>query len=361
MQRPKRSCLRLIGIYGVGHFLVDASCAALVFSASAAGRLPLSIAMVAVLTYNLLAFASQPILGWFVNDTSSAHVWARAGALTTALAYAASQMSAGIWPAVLLAGLGNAAFHVGGGVLALRVEPGRAAAPGLFVAPGAAGLAAGIWMGGHQWYAWFPALALALAIPFLSGLPEVASRRPLDGRSPPTALLVAAVGVLFAVVAMRAFVGSGIVLPWKSEPGLLVALTAAVVIGKGAGGVLADRFGRLAIGGGALVLSAPFLMIAPTSATAGVAGMLLFNMTMPVTLVAVADLFPERPGFAFGLTCLALIAGALPVMLHLVRTIAPVPVVLWVLGSAALLWYGLTWRDRDEAASAPFRPDPEEV
>jgi threonine/homoserine/homoserine lactone efflux protein len=84
-------------------------------------------------------------------------------------------------------------------------------------------------------------------------------------------------------------------------------------------------------------------------------------MTMPVTLVAIADLFPERPGFAFGLTCLALIAGALPVMLHLVRTIAPVPVVLWVLGSAALLWYGLTWRDRDEPASAALRPDPEEV
>jgi Na+/H+ antiporter NhaD/arsenite permease-like protein len=41
--------------------------------------------------------------------------------------------------------------------------------------------------------------------------------------------------------------------------------------------------------------------------------MLLFQMTMPVTLTAVHRLLPKRPAFSFGLTCLALIIGAAPV------------------------------------------------
>jgi hypothetical protein len=33
---------------------------------------------------------------------------------------------------------------------------------------------------------------------------------------------------------------------------------------------------------------------------------------MPVTLVAISNMFDGRPGFSFGLTCLALIIGAFP-------------------------------------------------
>ena len=42
-------------------------------------------------------------------------------------------------------------------------------------------------------------------------------------------------------------------------------------------------------------------------------GVLLFNMTMPVTLAAVSNILVGRAGFAFGLTALALLIGALPV------------------------------------------------
>jgi FSR family fosmidomycin resistance protein-like MFS transporter len=38
----------------------------------------------------------------------------------------------------------------------------------------------------------------------------------------------------------------------------------------------------------------------------------LFNMTMPITLVVISNIFWNRQGFAFGLTTLALIIGALP-------------------------------------------------
>lgn len=360
MQRSTGAHLVPIAPYCAAHALVDASCAALIFSASAAGRLPVPTALAAVVAYNLLAFALQPVLGWFVNDSGSARGWARAGALATVFAFLVGQFAAGIWPAIVLAGVGNAVFHLGGGVVALRAEPGRAAIPGLYVAPGAAGLAAGVWMGTNQWFAWLPAVVLLLAVPFLKVVPPGADRRPAAAGATEAAPMIA-VGLLFVVVAMRAFVGSGVALPWKVDPWLLVGLTGAVVLGKAAGGLLADRFGRVAVGVGALVLSAPLLMLAPGSAAAGIMGMFLFNMTMPVTLVAISDLMPERPGFAFGLTCLALIMGALPVMLHVAGTISPVPAVLWVLGSAALLWRGLTWRPSGYSAPVALQSRTEEV
>ena len=351
VHRPAPHGLHLIGVYSISHALVDASCAVLVFSASAAGRIPVSLAMVAVLVYNLLAFASQPLLGWFVNDASSARIWARAGALVTAVAYGVGWLPTGIWPGVVLAGLGNAAFHVGGGVVSLRIAPGKATAPGLFVAPGAAGLAAGIAMGTHQWLAWLPSLALLFTIPFLAGLSAETNRPAHQSNIPAAALPLGAAGMLLTVIVMRAFVGSGLALPWKAEPVLLISLTTAVVLGKAAGGILADRFGRLTVGVGALCLAAPLLVIAPTWAMAGITGILLFNMTMPVTLVATADLLPERPGFAFGLTCLALILGSLPVALHLISAITPAAVALGGLLSAALLWLGLSKAGLGHAAS----------
>ena len=45
--------------------------------------------------------------------------------------------------------------------------------------------------------------------------------------------------------------------------------------------------------------------------------MFLFQATMPITLTAISNMLPGRPGFAFGLTCLALIIGALPAFTEL--------------------------------------------
>jgi len=60
---------------------------------------------------------------------------------------------------------------------------------------------------------------------------------------------------------------------------------------------------------GGLALSIPLLAFAPDLAALAILGVLLFNLTMPVTLAATANLLRGRPGLAFGLTCLALEVG----------------------------------------------------
>ena len=62
-------------------------------------------------------------------------------------------------------------------------------------------------------------------------------------------------------------------------------------------------------------LSVPLLGLFPNSQALCLVGLVLFNIPMPVTLAAVADLLPYNPGLAFGLTTLALLVGVVPVFL----------------------------------------------
>jgi FSR family fosmidomycin resistance protein-like MFS transporter len=118
--------------------------------------------------------------------------------------------------------------------------------------------------------------------------------------------------LLLISIAIRGMVGLSLVLPWKSDTGLLFALTGAVVLGKAFGGILGDRFGwsRVAVSG--LAVSAPLLAFFPHIPAIAITGAFLFNLSMPITLICLARLLPGKEGFAFGLTTLALIIGAFP-------------------------------------------------
>ena len=71
----------------------------------------------------------------------------------------------------------------------------------------------------------------------------------------------------------------------------------------------------------------------------GLAALFLFNMTMPVTLWAVARIMPGARGFTFGLLTFGLFLGYLPSWLGLPGLLAgPWSYALCALLSLALLW-----------------------
>ena len=343
----------VLGVYGLSHAAVDATCATILLAAVTTGRIPATQALVAFLLYNVFAFGLQPGFGLLVDRWRAERPTAVVGAMLTACALPLSLMPGMTFAGIVLAGLGNAIFHVGGGAVSLRLAPGSATAPGVFVAPGAAGLAAGTLLGKAGGPLWVPtailvALAVAMAALPLT-LPPAESAGPVAGASarPSDSAgfgIEIAVLLVLLVVGMRSFTGFAIALPWKSQVPLLVALTAAIVLGKAAGGMLADRFGHARVGVGALAFSAPLLMLATQSPVAGVLGMFVFNMTMPVTLVAVANAVPGHPGFAFGTASLAIVIGALPALAgwSLQLSGAP-PIAAAVWGSAVVLGVALFW------------------
>ncbi len=292
-----------LGLYGAAHFLVDFGCALLLL-----GRIcPEWDPATAILLYNFLAFAVQMPIGLLADRLGRCHLFASVGCL---LVVSGWMLPPGLAAAVA-AGLGNAAFHVGGGLHTLNESGSKAGPLGVFVSPGAFGVYLGgiLAAAGPALLPWAVCLVLVLSAVLLWRFGRGAENAPL-ALPRRNVRLWGAVVCLLAVVILRSYLGLAANLPWKAEFGLLAVC--AVAGGKAAGGYLADKLGVLFTAIISLCLSA-FCYLGSGNPAAGLAALFLFNMTMPLTLWAAARLFPGMKGFSFGLLTFGLFLGFLPV------------------------------------------------
>ena len=302
-------------VYGLIHALVDAACAAAVVRASRGSYLQDLGAFWTVAGYDLLAFGLEFPLGLVVDRL---HLTRFSMIIGTAMA--AVVLAPGPIPALatmIVAGVGNALFHLGAGGLVLRSAGGCAAPAGVFVAPGALGLGLGMWMGRTGRGSTFPIyVALAFAVIALITLdrPAAAERgTPSQGKEQPAIFpWLVLLMLLLVSVAVRSFVGFGACFQCPGGLAVAIGLPVAAFLGKLLGGVVADRLGWLRASTGALLLSLPLIAFSGGSLVLALPGVLLFQSTMAVTLVAVYGLMPRWPATAFGLPCLALVAGSFP-------------------------------------------------
>ncbi len=290
----------MTAIYAISHFAVDLGCAYAVFSGSTAGA-------IGYLLYNFSAFAVQMPLGLLADRFGNNRLFAAAGTLLVALVCCFPAFGV---PGIVLLGLGNALFHIGGGLDVLNGSGSRAAPLGVFVSPGAFGLFLGtLW--GNQPGSRIPVLLILLACAALMLFSP--ARRRLPQNVPlefPKLSLFPWAALLFLVVVLRSFGGLQASFSWKT--GLWSWLTvAAVVLGKTCGGFLSDRFGSVSAAAGSLLLGT-LLFCCSHLPVCGVLALFCFNMSMPITLFALAQAMPGCKGFSFGLLTFALFLGFLP-------------------------------------------------
>jgi MFS transporter, FSR family, fosmidomycin resistance protein len=315
-ERPRDAAggaLRLAVIYGVLHAVVDLCTVAAVYRAATHVGSELLSSFYLVVGYDVMAFALQSPLGLLVDRLRASRAALLVGLASVAAALICVPTSAVATMAA--AGLGNALFHISAGAPVLAASRGRAAPAGIYVAPGALGLGLGMWVGGQgSWPIWPLGLLLAAGViaavvtrvsPALFDDPPSSAPRSARDRS-------VALGALLLSVAVRSFVGFGA--PFKVPRGATLTRGLPLVGfgGKLVGGLVADRLGWLETSAAGLLLSAPLIAFGASSTWTVLLGLLLFQTTMPVTLTAVYLLLPSKPATAFGLPCLALIAGALP-------------------------------------------------
>lgn len=288
-----------LGLNAVMHLLVDGVCAATLFRYCGADGALAEL----MLLYNTLAFTTQCLVG-LITDRARAYRWiTAASALCAALGF--------LLPLppllrVILIGLGNSVFHVSGGTETLLRAGDRAWQLGVFVAPGAIGLAlgklfptAGLW------------LALTLLLCAAGSLflrePERHTLPAHEGKQRP----FTAIAVLLIAVAVRALGGTAAHFPWNS--GVLTPILTAVLVcaGKAAGGFAMDRLGAKRTAALSILPASLLIAFCSQSMLLSLLGQFLLNLTMPVTLLLLYRLLPDAPGLAFGLAASALWPGTL--------------------------------------------------
>ena len=318
----------------ISHFLVDAVCLATLFGAAANGVEMFTY----ILIYDTLAISTQCLVGLWTDHTGLSRRLEGPSMLLVAFGYL---LPLPVACKVLMIGIGNSFFHVCGGTVTLERGEGKAAPLGVFVAPGAIGVAIG-----RAWPACGKLLAGALFVCawIIKWVYEKEKReagaKPLQERRPspqPNAKFpMAAVVLLTIAVAVRAVGGSAVSFSWKTGAVQALVLSIFVFAGKTAGGFICDRLGAVRTAWISIPAAAVLTAFAASSMGLSLLGQFLLNLSMPVTLWLLYKLMPDEPGFAFGLAASALWPGTIAGML--ITLTGPAQWVCVLLCFAAGLW-----------------------
>ena len=333
--------IKTTGLYGITHALIDAACVITLYSTIIFNGLSSDWSFAIIVFYNLIAFGTQSTIGNIFDKLKKPRLCAIIGCILTAMSILFIKNPI---LSVICASFGNSFFHVGGGIICLKLGENKSAIPGMYVAPGAIGLFIGMCIAKEQLISPYIFTGLLIIMAILIYLDTEEGQNSVQKIKEPFIYnkFILITVFLLSAIAIRSFIGLSIVLSWKDNLLLAGFLTLAIALGKFFGGIIADKFGWLKITIIALLISSPLIAFGINSPLLFITGMFFFNFTMPVTLTAISNIMPHREGFAFGLTTLTLIIGAFPTFYNIKLGIGNEFIIFGiVIISAILIFFGL--------------------
>lgn len=334
---------KIVLIYSTIHFIVDLACAILVtnfISQKIGGNISFFIG---IIIYNFFAFAMQLPVGIIADKVNKNAICSAIGCLLVAIAFGLSNF--GI-VACTIAGIGNAMFHVGGGIDVLNISDKKATLSGIFVSTGAMG----IFLGGKSSSIGFNKYYIIVIILSLSAIlllwlynqikEKVRNEKVIIPKTNSNEMI--AIICLIITVCIRGYVGLILSFEWKSNFILAIISICAVVFGKMLGGIIGDRIGFTKISLISLIVSAICFIFSFNNSILGILAILFFNMTMPITLTALSNILFNNKGMAFGLLTFALFIGAIPVFFGYTKVIfTPIGLFITTMLSTIILYIGI--------------------
>ena len=330
-------------IYSIAHFLVDLSCVILISNLVRNNMGDTANVAIAILIYDLVAFALQLPIGIIADKLNKNALIACIGCLLVAISYAFFKNG---YIAAVVTGLGNALFHVGGGIDVLNISNKKAALSGIFVSTGAMGVFLGMQSYTYGFNMYFIPILLML---FMATILFILYTKIKDKVSNEEMIIpnlskaeIFVIACLIITVCMRSYVGMILKFSWKTTFLIGLISTFAVIFGKMFGGIIGDRIGYKRISIISLGLSSILFLFGFDNMVCGLLAMLFFNMTMPITLTALSNILNNNKGMAFGMLTLALVIGALPAFFGLDKILfTPIRLFVAVLINAVILYIGI--------------------
>lgn len=235
--------------------------------------------------------------------------------------------------------IGNTFAHIGGAEVTLRSSDGRLSHSAIFVSGGSFGVVTGRILASSSVPWWVIVMFMLTAVPFAllaqtyQEDAEKLNSSPCEKFNYANPKLSAGVIILVAtlVVMVRGYMGYGIPTSWKKTVFQTVCLYAAMGIGKAAGGIFADAYGVKKTGIFSALAALPFLMAGDNNMMISLVGVMIFSMTMSITLALLVSVLKRTPGFAFGFTTIGLFLGTVPIFFFKFNTVRANCIVISVL------------------------------
>ena len=301
----------LTGIGAVMHFLVDSLCICCLYlllpSYEGVGLVE------AFLTYNILAFMTQPLTGLWVDRMRNRH-WALllSIVLLTLAVGIASFLPSPSYLLPLLLGFGNSLFHVWGGKQTVALMGNDIRALGVFVSTGAFGLAVGFVY--CSWLLLYVMLITLCLLALIASQDKRVESRSVDNASSENSdyslnVVWLSLALLMGVVMFRSYVGQDFSSAIFKTPTLILVIGGIAMLGKMAGGWLAKGFGIVPSMVVVLLVILAAMLFRQSGLAVLLVGIFAINCTMAVTLWLANVVLKGREGLAFGLLAAALIPG----------------------------------------------------
>lgn len=274
---------------------------------------------IAPFMYDAFAFVPQSLIGYISDKYPKINIGIIGTILLLIGLITCNLHILGYIPLIILC-LGNACLHVSGAETTLRASDGKLSHSAIFVAGGSFGVITGKLLGTLNFSYLFLVLLGLTMIPFILLADEY--RKEADKQKQPcknfnyiNKKINPFIIILLAVfvVIVRGYMGYGIPTSWNKTVFQTILLYFAMGTGKALGGILSDWIGIRKTAAISILLALPFLLFGDDLMLISLIGVLMFSMTMSITLAILVSVLKNKPGLAFGLTTIGLFLGTVPI------------------------------------------------
>ena len=307
-------------LYFYVHFIIEVVC---FFHLSRITNSP--VAWLVPFLYDAFAFVPQGLIGRIVDKHPKINV-SLIGVIFTFASFLLFGFNVNKFVTLFLICIGNCLIHVGGAENTLRNSKGKLSHSAIFVSGGSFGVITGKVLATYNIPIYLIIIInLLMIIPIIicNKYSHLINDKNLDKYNFSNKKINSKTIIALAVfvVIVRSFMGYGIPTTWNKTLIQAVYLYCAMGLGKAIGGLLIDSIGIKKTALISTIGALPFLLLGNNIMTISLIGIMMFSMTMAITLGIIVSELKKYPGVAFGLTTLGLFLGALPIFFFRINTV----------------------------------------
>ncbi len=263
--------------------------------------------------YDGLAFVPQGLIG-YINDKYPKINMGIIGTVLLCISMIIYILFKSVYLSLIIIAIGNAFIHICGAENTIRNSNGKLSHPAIFVGGGSFGVISGKLLASTTITPWIIVILILTMIPFILLADTYKGKDNLKFNyvnKKINPLLVVFLAVMIVIV--RGYMGYGIPTSWNKTVAQTVYLFVIMGIGKCLGGILSDAYGIRKVGIISTLLAIPFLCLGDNYMVISLIGVMMFSMTMSITLAILVSVLKKKPGLAFGLTTIGLFLGTAPI------------------------------------------------